>query len=204
MKTIIKLVLRNKVPVIIGVMFMVVIVLFSMLRASNREKKRFEANQHSLLEQVNYYKTESGLNAASVEKLTLTNKEFKRSQEDLMNTIDELQLKVKRLQSVSQSGTNSHYEIKTEIRDSLIYIEGKTEILKCIDFKNAWLTVNGCVVDGSFSGYIDSRDTITQVVHRVPRKFLFFRYGTKGINQEVVSKNPYTMITYSKYIEFKK
>lgn len=204
MKTILKLILKNKLPVLIGVLALIIIVLFSMLRASNQEKKRYQANQHSLLENVTFYRTKDSLSAASVEKLTLTTKEFKKHEIELLETIDDLNLKVKRLQSVSETGTETKYEVKTIIKDSLVYIEGKPVKLPCVNFSNKWLTVDGCVVDNQFSGWIESRDTLIQVVHRVPRKFLFFRYGTKAIQQEVISKNPYTTLTYAKYIEFKK
>ena len=46
-------------------------------------------------------------------------------------------------------------------------------------------------------------DTIKQIVHRVPKKFLFIKYGTKGIKQEVVSKNPHTKIVFTEYRELK-
>ena len=49
---------------------------------------------------------------------------------------------------------------------------------------------------------VQSIDTIIQIVHRVPRKFLFIRYGTKGIRQEIVSANPHTHIVSARYIEF--
>ncbi|WP_350308236.1 DUF6549 family protein [Gabonibacter massiliensis] len=51
---------------------------------------------------------------------------------------------------------------------------------------------------------MESRDTLVQIVYRVPRKFLFIRWGTKAIRQEVISKNPYSKITYSRYIELRK
>ena len=46
--------------------------------------------------------------------------------------------------------------------------------------------------------------SLFQVVHRVPKQWLFFRWGTKAIRQEVVSSNPHTKIVYSEYIELKK
>ena len=64
--------------------------------------------------------------------------------------------------------------------------------------------MEGCLFNGEFSGLIVSRDTLVQVVHRVPRQWLFFKWGTKGIRQEIMSKNPHTEITYAEYIELKK
>jgi len=36
----------------------------------------------------------------------------------------------------------------------------------------------------------------------LPRRFLFIRYGTKAIRQEMVSSNPHTQLVYTEYIEF--
>ena len=39
---------------------------------------------------------------------------------------------------------------------------------------------------------------------KISQLWLFFRWGTKAIRQEVVSSNPHTKIVYSEYIELKK
>lgn len=36
---------------------------------------------------------------------------------------------------------------------------------------------------------------------RVSQRFLFIRWGTKAIRQEVVSSNPHTRIVYTDYIK---
>lgn len=199
----IKFLLKNKYPVIFVIMAVAIAGLSYVLKETIKEKNRFKANQHSLLEDVTFYRTKDSLSAASVEKLTLSVREFKDHETKLLKTIDDLNLKVRRLQSASETGMQTTYPIKTIIKDSLIYIEGNPVKLPCVNFSNKWLTVDGCVVDNQFSGWIESRDTLIQVVHRVPRKFIFIKYGTKAIRQEVISKNPYTTLTYSKYIEFK-
>jgi hypothetical protein len=48
------------------------------------------------------------------------------------------------------------------------------------------------------------RDTLVQFVHRVPRRFLFLKFGTKGVRQEVLSKNPYTEVVFTEYIKLVK
>jgi hypothetical protein len=45
-----------------------------------------------------------------------------------------------------------------------------------------------------------SADTLTTVLHRVPKRFLFFRYGTKEVRMTVRSSNPHTHLTYSKSV----
>lgn len=189
---------------IVGLILAVVVLSF-ISNSQCSEKKRFKDNQHSLLTEVKHYRTSDSLNAASVEKLTLSNKEFRQSNEGLMATIDELNIKVRRLQSVSQTGTKTEYVIKTQIKDSLIYRDNNRppDTLRCINYKDTWLKIAGCIQEKQFRGLIQSVDTIDQFVHRVPHKFLFFKYGTKAIRQEILSKNPHTDIVYTKYIELK-
>ena len=66
------------------------------------------------------------------------------------------------------------------------------------------VSVDGIIRTDSVSCHVTSIDTLRQIVHRVPRRFLFIRWGTKAIRQEVVSSNPHTQIVYTEYIQFTK
>lgn len=168
------------------------------------DRNRLSDNQRSLLADIDYYRTKDSLSVAGVERLTLTNREFKRYCVELEKTVEKLNLKIKRLQSVSQTVTETEYQVKTEIRDSIVILPGRIDTLRCIEYRNDYLTLSGCIEDSQFAGLIESRDTIIQVVHRIPRRFWFIRWGTKAVRQEVISKNPYSRITYTEYIELKK
>ncbi len=170
------------------------------------DRSRLSNNQRSLLEQVSFYRTKDSLNAASIERLTLTTNELKSYFPQLVETIKNLDIKVKRLQSVAQTATAASYPITTLVRDSIVYRRDTIEkriSLKCIDFSNPYIRLSGCEEGGVFKGSISTVDTLVQVVHRVPRKFWFIKWGTKAIRQEVVSKNPYTSIVYSEYVELR-
>lgn len=181
----------------------IVIVLGFMLNSFMSENKRLESNQRSLMEGIKIYQTKDSNNAASVEALKLTNSELRRYNEDLVKNVKNLNLKIKNLQSISQTATTTGYNVKIQVKDSLIYLPGKVDTLKCVDFNTKWLTVQGCVQNRQFTGRIESRDSILTVVHRVPHRFLFFRYGTKAVRQEVTCKNPDSKITFTEYLEFK-
>lgn len=171
-------------------------------RDIRQDRNRLSDNQRTLLTDIESYRTRDSLSAASVERLTLSNREFRRYCSDLEKQVEDLGLKVKRLKSVSQAATETKYIVQTIIRDSVL--PGRVDTIKCIDFRNDYLTLAGCVEGHQFSGTIESRDTLIQVVHRVPRRFWFIRWGTKGIRQEVVCKNPYSRIVYTEYIEMKR
>lgn len=167
------------------------------------EKKRLANNQESLLSDIEYYKTESGKNAASVQKLELTRSELERHCKDLTQTVEDLGLKVKRLQSASTTSTKTEVDIQVQVRDSLVYRD-KPDTLKKISFKDSWVELDGYIDRDVFTGRISSVDTLIQIIHRIPKRFLFFKWGTKAIRQEVVNKNPHSKIVYTEYIELKR
>lgn len=166
------------------------------------EKKRLANNQEALLTDVEYYKTESGKNAASVLKLELSKSELERHCQDLTKTVEDLNIKISRIQSASTTVTKTEVEIQTVVRDSIVYRDLPISI-KVINWRDPWIKLNGVLDGDTFSAKIESVDTLQQVVHRIPKKFLFIKWGTKAIRQEVVSSNPHSKIVYTEYIELK-
>ena len=180
-----------------------VVVLSCWLSNVREEKKRLADNQEALLSDVDYYKTELGKNAASVLKLELSKSELENHCQDLIKTVDDLNIKISRIQSASTTVTRTEVEIQTVVRDSIVYRDRPIN-LKVINWSDPWVTLNGVLDGETFSAKIESVDTLSQVVHRIPKKFLFIKWGTKAIRQEVVSSNPHSRIVFTEYIELKK
>lgn len=193
--------IKNSVLIILAVAFLLTAYL---LKQANQEKNRLNDNQTTLLTDVKFYKTKDSLSAAGVDRLTLKNSEFEKYNAGLVKEVENLNLKVRRLESASQTGIKTEYKIKTVVKDSLVYRDGKPQSVQCINQHDKWMSLDGCIINKFFEGNVMSIDSIDQFVHRVPRKFLFIKYGTKAIRQEVVSKNPNSTIYYSKYIELKR
>jgi type II secretory pathway pseudopilin PulG len=188
---------------LIGILSLAVVTLYWQLDKTITEKQRLSNNQEALLSDVDYYKTESGKNAASVQKLELTKSELEKYNVDLKETISDLNLKINRIQAAATTATQSNYKIKIVVKDSIAYRDVPVKLQR-IDFRDPYIDLTGTIDSGTFSGDITTRDTLVQIIHRVPKKFLFIKYGTKAIRQEVVSKNPYSKIVYTEYIELKK
>lgn len=183
-----------------------VIIIFFLSRSLHRQRQendRLSSNQTALFQDISYYRTRDSLSAASVERLTLTKKELEQNCEALARDIKDLKIKLKRVQSVSQASIETEHIIRTVVRDSLI-VRDRIDTLQCIDYHDNYLTLSGCIEHNHFSGHIMSRDTLLQVIHRVPHRWWFIKWGTKAIRQEIVSKNPHTHVVYSRYIELKK
>lgn len=194
----------NKISIyLIGILSLAVVTLYWQLDKTIMEKQRLSNNQEALLSDVDHYKTESGKNAASVQKLELTKSELEKYNVDLKETISDLNLKINRIQAAATTATQSNYNIKTVVKDSIVYRDVPVKLQR-IDFRDPYIDLTGTIDSGTFSGDITTRDTLVQIIHRVPKKFLFIKYGTKAIRQEVVSKNPYSKIVYTEYIELKK
>lgn len=173
-------------------------------REVKRENERLTANQTALLQKAEYYETEAGKAAASAQKLELDYSELSANYGRMCQTADELGVKVKRLQAAATTATKTQVEVITQVRDSIVYRNGAIDTVKAIDWEDAWVNVWGDLKGRDLSLNVVSHDTITQIIHRVPKKFWFIKWGTKAIRQEVVSSNPHTKITYTEYIELKK
>ena len=169
-----------------------------------QEKERLTGNQEALMDEVQYYQDEAGRNAASVQRLELSKAELEAYNGELTKRIEDLNIKLKRVQAATTTATQTNVEIKTIIKDTIIYRDTGMLVLPAIKWQDPWVNVDGIIKpDSTVDLSIQSVDTLFQVVHRVPKKFLFIRYGTKAIRQEITSSNPHTKIVYSEYIELK-
>ena len=189
--------------ILIIILVIIIVFLSRSLHRQRQENDRLSSNQTALFQDISYYRTRDSLSAASVERLTLTKKELEQNCEALARDIKDLKIKLKRVQSVSQASIETEHIIRTVVRDSLI-VRDRVDTLQCIDYHDNYLTLSGCIEHNHFSGHIMSRDTLLQVIHRVPHRWWFIKWGTKAVRQEIVSKNPHTHVVYSRYIELKR
>lgn len=198
--------MRKYLIIAISVLVLICSALVSVIRHQATENKRLQGNQVALLDTVSYYKSENEKNVASVQMLKLSKKEIEQHCQDLTQTVKDLGIKIKRIQSASSSVTQTDLDIKPVVRDSIVYRDTTFLKLKSIEWKDPWVSVKGLmdVKLNKLDLNIQSVDTLKQIVWRVPKKFLFFRWGTKAIRQEIVSSNPHTKIVYTKYIELKR
>lgn len=178
------------------------------LRNIESDRDRLRANQTSLMDSVRYYRTENGKNAASVQRLELSAAEIRAERDDVAAECRNLHIKIRRLESFSTAQAQTIVDLKTRLCDTVVLHDRDSIIvrdtLRLFRWRDSWVTVEGLIEGDSVGCRIESIDTLHQVVHRIPRRFLFIRWGTKAIRQEVVSSNPHTRIVYTEYIELKK
>ena len=190
-----------KAKIIIFITLLGLSILFAKLFFDEKQNsKRLYGNFRTLVEQADYYQTQYGLSAASVEQLTLTHAELRRHYDELVATAESLNLKIRRLETAARTVTNTVVEFRTEFKDSIIYAAGRIDTIRCASYRDDYVTFELC----DEAGHIAIGDTLVQFVHRVPRQWWFIKFGTAAIRQEIISKNPYTEIVFTEYIKLKR
>lgn len=183
------------------------------LRTQHQNLTRLRHNQELLLadygrqgDSLEHYRTKSQDYAVSVGVLELSKSELERNCTRLRAEVTDLGLKLKRVEQASTSATETKVEFQTHVKDSIIYVKdtlsgrGHLDTLQLLKWQDPWVSFQGELRGESLQAEIACRDTLIQVVHRVPRKFLFIRWGTKELRQEVKSSNPHTTITFAECI----
>lgn len=173
-----------------------------------RENRRLTQNQHALAAGIERYRTRLGQEAASVQALRLRCAEFEELRAADAAEIRRLGIKLRRLEAAAWTATATKVEIRTPVRDTVVVRLRDTlvvrDTLRLFRWRDAWVRVEGAVTADSVLCRVESTDTLRQVVHRIPRRFLFIRWGTKALRQEIVPSNPHTRIVYSEYVKIER
>ena len=200
-------------------------VMTKLWRREAKQSESYRQDRTALLEKVTTYRTKDSLNAAGVQRLQLSKQEIEQNNELLAKTVKSLNLKLSRLQSAGTQITETRVAAPpVPVRDTVfIWENGRTDEresglsvypftrspvypkdtiwAQVFTWRDNWTSITGLLSNGKAWCALASTDTLTQVVHRVPKKFLFIKYGTKAIRQEIVSRNPHTKIVFAEYIE---
>lgn len=170
-----------------------------------KENARLENNNYALIESVKTYRTKADESAASVQVLRLKVGEYEELRAADAERIRKLKIKLKRLESASKSVTKTTVDITVPLCDTVILRDTLRlhDTVRLFRWRDSWVTVDGVIDNDSVSCSVSSVDTLHQIIHRIPRRFLFFRYGTKAIRQEIVSSNPHTEVVYSEVVSFR-
>lgn len=189
--------------IVIIVLLLLVGGLSHRLQKACAERDRLEDNQAALLAEAEYWATENEKSASDVLRLSLTVDELRNSNKRLKATADELNIKLKRIQSASTTATETEVKVITQVRDSIVCRDSVVVPVKAFTWQDNWTDIKGVIERDSVDLSVSSVDTLTMIVHKVPHKFWFIKWGCKAIKQTVVSANPHTKITYTEYIEVK-
>ena len=152
--------------------------------------ERLDGNVTALTTDINHFKVNDSLNAATIQSLNITVGEFKDMNVEAKKTIDALNIKYKRLLKVNQTITQENQDLLlNKTIDTLIL---KDTIVKTVSasYRSPYLDLDIYDLGNQYQIKYESRDTIDQILENIPKKFLFIRYGTKGFKTTYVNRNP--------------
>ena len=176
------------------------------------DRDRIKQNQSLLLHNgtVEISETGNGNSHASAPALTLRPSEFKESGDTLAKVARQVGIKPSRISEAATAATSTSATITAPVwhspdtasipADSLY----RPDSLICFSWHDSWLSLSGCVSDSLFRGSVSSTDTLDIIVHRIPKRFLFFRFGCKQVRMDIISRNPHTRLTYARYYQLVK
>lgn len=173
------------------------------------ERDRYRSNTEILLQDVKTYQTKDSLNAIKVGNLELSLAEYKKYRADDLALIKTLQAKNRDLERVTTTQMETINELRATVRDSIVYLPGDTvvTVLRCIEYSDKWVDLDGCIINNTFSGKIITRDSLLITESVQYKRWLGFLWKTKRIKNrefDIVSKNPNSKITGFEVITIEK
>lgn len=170
------------------------------------ERDRYNNNAKSLLEQVDTLRNDSTMKAIQIRALGLSLDEYKQYRANDAEVIKSLGIKLKNIQSVSNTGITVEVPIESTVRHDTVYLPNTVTIpVETIRYDNEHIHFNGIIRNDSLKANFSIPITLTQIVHKVPKhKFLWWSWGCKAIKQIITCDNPYVNINYAEYIEIQK
>lgn len=190
-------------------LFVAIIILGSALYLSLKESAergaeivRLEDNQTTLLGEVEYYETENGRLAASVQVLTMKRDEFAELLKAERRKVESLGIRIAELESIGETSTSTDVSIEADIvPPDTVYIP--EPIMATFEWHDPWVRVVGELHPTRLKAKINITDTITIVAHRKARGWWIFRCKGKITRYDAVSANPHTQINHIEYVEIR-
>lgn len=181
------------------------------------DRDRLKENQNILLHngKVDIKRTNTGLSQASVTALTLRSSEFRQSGDTLLQVAKSAGIKTSRISEAATASTTTSVEFKTRIFQTIVHDTVRDTVARSLttflpsrqlqlSWNDPWVSLSGTITDSMFHGSITAVDTLDIIVHRIPKRFLFFRFGCKQVRMDIISRNPHTRLTYARYYQLVK
>lgn len=213
--------IRRRLQVITAVLMVVfaglALVAFLAYSDMKADRDRLKENQSLLLHngEVEIKLTNTGSSQASVPALTLRSSEFRQSGDTLLQVAKAAGIKASRISEAATAATATHVDFKTRVFRTVVHDTLRDTVL-CpasplpaltpskqlqLSWNDPWVSLSGTITDSIFHGSLTSNDTLDIIVHRVPKRFLFFRFGCRQVRMDIISRNPHTRLTYARYLQ---
>lgn len=161
---------------------------------------QYRANTEALLTDVRTYKVRDSLNAARVQSLELSAREFERFRAEDAALIRELKGRNRELASVNRTQAQTIIDLMAQPRDTVVVRDSIPTSALAVHCGDAWYDFDGVVAPGEFSGRLSVRDSLIAAETVRYRKFLWWKLGVRDRRVDVISRNPHTTILNVEHI----
>ena len=140
--------------------------------------------------------------------LRLACTEFEQLHAEDADRIRRLGIRLRRLEASARTVAATSLDARAPLRDTVVRCIRDTVVrhdtVRLFRWRDRWVAVEGRLTADSVVCRVESVDTLHQIVHRIPRRFLFIRWGTKALRQEIRSANPHTRIVHAEYVKIER
>ena len=172
------------------------------------ERDRYKGNTTALLSDVERYRVRDSLNAARVQSLELTLKEYERFRADDAELIRSLKQRNRDLAAVNKTQSQTIIDLRATPVDTVVLVRDSiitpAVAVHCGD---AWFDFDGILTTDQFTGKLTNRDSLLLAETVKYRRFLGFLWKTRKVQDrqmDVVSKNPHTEIMGIEHVVIEK
>jgi len=171
------------------------------------ERDKYRNNTETLLSDVETYRVRDSLNAARVQSLELTVKEFERFRADDAALIKQLKARNRDLAAVNKTQSQTIIDLLAIPRDTMIIRDSIPIPAVAVHCGDAWFDFSGILTPDEFTGTLANRDSLVVAESVQYKRFLGFLWKTKQVKNrrvDVVSKNPHTSILGVEHVVIEK
>ncbi len=171
-------------------------------------RDRYAGNTAALLYDVERYRVRDSLNAARVQSLELTVKEYDRFRADDAALIKQLKQRNRDLAAVNKTQSQTIIDLRAVPRDTVVLVRDSiitpAVAVHCGD---AWFDFDGILTSDQFTGTLTNRDSLLLAETVKYKRFLGFLWKTRRVQDrqlDVISKNPHTEIMGIEHVVIEK
>lgn len=171
------------------------------------ERDKYRNNTETLLSDVETYRVRDSLNAARVQSLELTAKEFERFRAADAALIKQLKARNRDLAAVNKTQSQTIIELQAIPRDTMIIRDTIPIPAVAVHCGDAWFDFTGVLTRDEFTGKLEHRDSLLLVETVQYKRFLGFLWRTNKVKNrqlDCVSKSPHNSIKGLEYVVIEK
>jgi hypothetical protein len=160
------------------------------------EIKKLENNITVLTEEMDRYKTDKEETVTAVKALIVRSENLEEYNKALQETVEALKC-------ARNAEVASAVVYNTVIRDSIIWrVDTLRQTDTCLEARDKFTHFNLCRTADSVRLDYRVKDSVSLVLRKMyKRKFLWWKWGVKGYECDIINQNPNVVIDHAKYIQ---